>query len=70
MSSKPASESLPPNENAGLKHSEVETALASLSLTWVSVGDYLVVMSGQGPDSIEKFWLKFWLEVLYTEKGA
>ena len=31
----------------GLKHSEVVTALGSLSLTWVSVGDYLVIMSGQ-----------------------
>ena len=29
------------------KQSELETALHSLSLTWVSVGDYLVVMSGE-----------------------
>ena len=47
MNATPPSDPLPPRESVGLKHSEVETALGSLSLTWVSVGDYLVVMSGE-----------------------
>ena len=44
MNASPCSDS---NESVGIKQSELETTLPSLSLTWISVGDYVAIMSGE-----------------------